>query len=114
MTDRERSMIEGYIPSPPDPELQIGEYYVLDARDRPTKVHIVNIAPTREQMIYQVFTESGKLVHGPWETDTETFGGGWYAKGSLYDNKEDCRNDTHISCDFWEDLREIQRKEGMI
>lgn len=31
MTDRERQMIAEYLPHPPDPELQDGEYYYLQS-----------------------------------------------------------------------------------
>lgn len=111
MTDRERQLIESYIPGQRDPELDFDEYYVLDARDRPVKVRIVNIAPRGDRTVYQVETPAGRLVHGCWETDTETWGGGWYAKAHLYDNKDDCRSSTHLMYDEWERLRETQRKE---
>ena len=111
MTDRERQLIEAYIPSPRDPELEFGEYYVLDIRDRPVKVRVVNIAPHGEGTVYQVETPSGRLVHGCWESDADTWGGGWYAMAHLYDNKEDCRSSTHVMYDGWEHLRELQRKE---
>lgn len=39
------------------------------------------------------------------------FGGGWYFMGALYDNKEDCRNNTHPWYNYWERLRELQQKE---
>lgn len=110
MTDRDRQLIDAYIPSPPDPELCFGEYYVLDSRGRPIRVRVVNIASYRERMVYQVLTSSNHLVHGCWETDTETFGGGWYAKAHLYDNKEDCRHSSHMMYDNWEQLREKQRE----
>ena len=114
MTDRQRQMIEAYLPNPRDPELEFNEYYVLDNRDRPTKVHVVNIYFDKyDQQICQVFTGRGRLVHGPYETDSEMFGGGWYHPGALYDNKQDCKDCAHSMNDHWEDLREIQlREEG--
>lgn len=115
MTDRERQMIEAYLPSAPDPELQTGfEFYLLDARDRPTKVRVVSISFDREGDLYQVVTDAGRLVHGDYEADSETFGGGWYRMAALYDNREDCRYRTHSMYDGWEWLRDIQRKEGLI
>ena len=112
MTDRERKMIEGYLPSPRDPDLGPFEYYVLDNRDRPVRVTVSHIGYDRDQAIFQVFTPSGKLVHGPYETSQDLWGGGWYYKGSLYDNKDDCRSCTHSWCHFWEDLRRMQEEEG--
>lgn len=117
MTDRERQMIEAYLPNPPDPELgdPYFNYYVMDNRQRVVKVRAANIAWDKYgEEIYQVFTPSGKLVHGDWETDTETFGGGWFHKSALYDNKQDCRDNTHSCWNDWEWLRDIQRKEGLI
>lgn len=113
MTDRERQKIEAYLPNPRDPELEFNEYYVLDNRDRPTKVHVVNIGFDKySQEIWQVFTDKGRLVHGSYETDSEMFGGGWYHPGALYDNKQDCKDCAHSMYDGWEELREIQQKEA--
>ena len=113
MTDRERQMIEAYLPNPPDPELDLFEYYVLDFRQRAVKVRVVNIAWDKyDEEIFQVVTPSGRLVHGDWETDSELFGGGWYHKSALYDNKTDCKDDTHSVWNRWEELREIQKKEA--
>ena len=114
MTDRQKQLIEGYLPTPPDPELEQGEYYVLDMRDRPTKVRIVNIAPHDDETIYQVVTPAGRLVHGPYETADGLFGGGWYYKSSLYDNKQDCKDSVHSWFHDWEELRALQKKEGLI
>lgn len=113
MTDRERQMIEAYLPNPRDPELEIFEFYVLDMRDRPVKVRAVNIGYDKhEQEIRQVFTDKGRLVHGQYEVDSELFGGGWYHPGALYDNKKDCKDCTHSMYDHWEALRALQMKEG--
>lgn len=116
MTDRQRQLIEGYLPTPPDPELEpYFDYYVEDMRGRAVKVHIQNIGFNSEnKSIYQVRTEAGRLVHGPWECDSELFGGGWYTKANLYDNKEDCIHSEHSMYDDWEVLRGIQRKEFLI
>ena len=111
MTDRQKQMIEGYLPSPRDPELDPFDYYVEDMRGRAVRVHISTIAATKDTTIYQVRTDAGRLVHGVWETDPDTFGGGWYTKANLYDNKTDCLNSTHCGYDYWEELRELQAKE---
>ena len=113
MTDRERQMIEAYLPHPRDPELEQGEYYVLDMRDRAVKVHIVNIAFDKyDEEICQMYTSRGQLVHGAYECEPDLFGGGWYHLGALYDNKEDCKASTHSMYYGWERLREIQREEA--
>lgn len=113
MTEQEKRQIECYLPNPRDSDLEDGWYYVLDIRNRPIKVRIANIAFDRYgEDIVQVFTESGRLVHGCYETDSETLGGGWYQMGALYDNREDCRYSVHSMCNYWERLREIQKGEG--
>ena len=113
MTDRDRQLISVYLPNPRDPELGRDEFYVLDMRDRPVKVRLRSIAPGRHgSMIYRVVTDSGRTVHGIHECDPELLGGGWYHMSALYDNKEDCRNDTHPVCETWETLRKKQEAEG--
>ncbi len=113
MTDHQKQQIECYLPNPRDPDLEEGCYYVLDIRDRPTKVHVRNIAfDIFGDEIVQVFTDSGRLVHGCYETETETFGGGWYHMGALYDNREDCRYSVHSMCNHWEALRRLQKEES--
>lgn len=115
MTDRERQMITGYLPSPPDPELDKGfEYYMLDSADRVIKVRVKSIADHDERGIYRVVRENGQGVYNATGMVGFGFYEGWYYKSALYDNKEDCRNQEHLMYDNWERLREIQRKEGMI
>ena len=114
MTDRQKQMIAGYLPNPRDPDLDPLDYYVEDMRGRAITVHIQNIASNSyDTTIYQVCTDSGRLVHGPYETESELFGGGWYTMGSLYDNREDCIHSEHSMFDGWEELRELQRKEAI-
>ena len=113
MTDRQRKMIEGYIPTPPDPELEQGfEYYMLDSADRVIKVRIVSIASHDERDIYRVIRENGQGVYNASGMAGFGFYEGWYYKSALYDNKTDCRNQEHLMYDGWEQLRELQRKEA--
>lgn len=113
MTERQRQMVAGYLPNPRDPDLGPFDYYVEDMRGRAITVHIQNIGyNSYGTTIYQVRTDSGRLVHGPWETDAELLGGGWYTMGNLYDNKEDCIHSKHCGYDHWEELRELQIKEA--
>lgn len=112
MTERQKQMIAGYLPNPRDPELNPFDYYVEDMRGRAVTVHIYQIALNiYGTSIYQVRTASGNLVHGPYETDPELLGGGWYTMGSLYDNREDCIHSAHSMFDGWEELRKLQQKE---
>ena len=112
MTDRQRQMIEGYLPNLRDPDLGQFDYYVEDARGRAVVVHIQNIAYDRyDNTIYQVRTDSGRLVHGPFETSPDLMGGSWYTMANLYDNKKDCIYSTHCMFSGWEELRKLQQKE---
>lgn len=31
-----------------------------------------------------------------------------FPMSELYDNKEDCKNMTHVGCNFWEELRQLE------
>ena len=115
MTDRERLMIQEYLPNPPDPTLGVGEYYYLQSTrkgEQVIKVTIVHIFPGRsheptEYGIYQVCANGLKWVD---------VGYGDHFRGctmrELYDNKEDCKNQAHMFCYEWEELRELQQKEA--
>lgn len=104
MTERERRMIEGYLPSPPDESLGDFEYYVK-SNERVYKVEIANIFPFDEATLYGVVTVNKRVPVRGWREL------GAFAMCDLYDNKEDCRNDTHPVYDNWEYLRKIQKEE---
>ena len=113
MTDRQRQMIEAYIPSPPDPELEFGEYYMCDSADRVIKVRACSIATgDNDAEIREVITV-GNNPHHVYNAMGE-YGriAGWYYMRALYDNKKDCRDWSHLMYDRWEELRRIQKKEG--
>ena len=42
-----------------------------------------------------------------WGADDHTHG---VYRGDLYDNREDCKNQTHMGCSWWEQLRKIQQE----
>lgn len=42
---------------------------------------------------------------------SSSYPGNGYPLRQLYDNKQDCKDETHLFYDDWERLREIQRKE---
>lgn len=106
MTDREKQLIEAYIPSPRDEELGLMQYYVQDSNNRVQKVEITSIFPDEDvgttYLVVQANTR--KRIKG-WRK-YETF-----AKSDLYDNRQDCRDCTHPCYEYWERLREIQQKE---
>lgn len=113
--ERTRQMIEMYLPNPPDPDLEPGEYYWLQEGmngSRVIKVYALDIFPMKDGTEYGLYTKrGGRLVR----VDT---GYGNPFRGArmhdLYDNKIDCRNYQHNTCDEWEHLREIQKKEGLL
>lgn len=108
MTERQRQMIEAYIPSPPDETLGFEEFYVRDTADRVRRVRVVHILPHDDRNTYGVFEiATGRRVDAGWGSEFIGFN-----RGELYDNKDDCRNFTHKWFDGWEQLRKIQREEA--
>lgn len=114
MDDRTRQMIEAYIPSPPDPELDFGEYYYRQSTmrgEQVIKVRVTAIFPGErhqpdEYEIYQIRSDGLRWVDVGWgDRSRGAF------KSQLYDNKEDCRNQTHTWDENWEQLRKIQQEE---
>lgn len=107
MTDRQRQMIEAYIPSQPDETLGFEEFYVRDTADRVRRVRVVDILPHEDRTTYGVVEVStGRRIDAGWSSDFIGF-----ERGKLYDNKDDCRNYTHDWFDGWEQLRKVQREE---
>lgn len=109
MTDREREMIEFYIPSPRDETLGKDEYYVKDTADRIRKVYLRDFFPHGEYIehgVYEVGTD--RRIYADY--DKNPYRG--FRMCFLYDNKEDCRDNTHSWYDGWEELRRIQREEN--
>ena len=109
MTDKQRQMIADYLPHPRDPELAFGEYYVKDTADRVRKARITTILPGElfEDNTYLVREVStGKRIDAGYGDDWHGF-----TKAKLYDNKQDCKDETHYFYSDWEDLRELQMKE---
>lgn len=122
MDERTRRMIEAYLPHPRDPVLRRDEYYYQQettAGPRVIRVFVLSILPQKDDIEFGVYQErGGRLV---W---IDSRGDGDHNRGvrlcELYDNKEDCRDRTHLGFDGWEDLRRLQedaegptpRKEG--
>lgn len=109
MTDKQRQMIADILPHPRDPELEFDQYYVKDTSDRVRKVRITTILPGAvfEENTYVVREVStGRIIDAG-------YGDPWhgFSKAKMYDNRQDCKDDTHWSYSDWEDLRELQMKE---
>ena len=107
LTERQKQMIEGYIPSPKDNTLDPFEYYFMpDGSTRIFKVYISDIYPGEHETTYGChYSSNGNRVHTWREFDG-------IPKRELYDNKEDCKNMTHSFFNQWEELRELQEEEG--
>ena len=109
MTDRQRELIAFYIPSPRDETLEPGEYYVKDTADRIRKVYLIDIFPHGEDTEYGAYeVGTNRRIYADYEKDPYR----GFRKCFLYDNREDCRDNTHSWYDNWEELREIQEAEG--
>ena len=110
MTDRERQMIEAYLPNPPDPTLEQGEYYFCQSTaggERVIRVFALDILPLKNGTEYGIYQKRGsRLVR----IDVGDPGRG-VTMANLYDNYQDCKDGTHYMNDRWEQLRELQRRE---
>ncbi len=113
--ERTRQMIETYLPNPPDPTLEDGEYYYLQSTmkgEQIIKVFPLDIFPVRDGTEYGIYQKRGGQLR--WVD----VGYGEHTRGcrmhDLYDNKQDCKDRTHYWDDNWEQLRKIQKKEGLL
>ena len=112
MTDKMKEEIEHYLPHDPDPTLEPGEYYYLQSTqkgEQVIKVQVKCILPgaingEMEYGIYQAWGTGLRWVDVGWGDPNR----GCYFH-QLYDNKEDCRDQTHMWCDWWEELRKEQK-----
>lgn len=112
MDDRTRQMIEAYIPHPRDTSLEDGEYFYLQGTlggDRVIRVFALDILPHRDGTEYGIYQKKGaRLVR---------IDSGWgdpnrgVTMGYLYDNAQDCRDQTHNSISWWEDYRIAQEED---
>lgn len=113
MTERERQMIEAYLPHLPDPTLDDGEYYFkLETSGGPRiiKVYPLDILPYHDGIEYGLWQRRGNTLH--W---VDGRGTGERDRGvrfaNLYDNRQDCIDQTHWWYDGWEQLRGKQMEE---
>jgi len=112
--ERTRQMIEYYLPNPPDPDLGDNEYYWLQEGmgSRVIRVMPLDIFPVRDGTEYGIYTKRGGRLVRLDAGYGDPFRG--VRMHDLYDNKIDCRNREHSTCDEWEQLRKIQRENGLI
>lgn len=89
-----------YTPSPRDNSLDDDEYYVLSENNTIQKGRITDIAfGLHERMKYRLF--NGRGIVKCWASDEL----GYISKSHMYDNKKDCKNETHFAYEDWEELR---------
>lgn len=116
MTDRTRDQIAYYLPHDPDPTLEENEYYYLQytngatGNPRVIRVYALDILPHKDGVEYGLYQMKGARLQ---RVDT-----GWgnpsrgAPMGDLYDNKQDCKDQTHGAVSWWQGLREEQKKEA--
>lgn len=116
--DCTRQMIEYYLPNPPDPALPEGSYYWLQytagmtGKPRVLTVYPLDILPYRDGIEYGIFQKKGGRLQRVDAGYGDPYRG--VRMHDLYDNKPDCMAQTHMMADNWEQLREIQKKEGLL
>ena len=110
MTDREKLMIETYLPHPKDPALGWDEYYVQDTAGRVQHVRLTDVFPGKpgQEIEYGVRRVSDNRYIDCGLGDFRGF-----TMADLYDNKQDCKDRTHGGYSFWEHLRHVQKVEAI-
>lgn len=104
MTERQQKMIESYLPNARDESLEAGEYYYKRDDGKVFKVYVTDIIPGDNGTLYGCrYSGTRQRVHTCYTWDG-------IPMRHLYDNKQDCRDDAHLLCDYWEELRELQNK----
>lgn len=115
--ERTRQAIEEQLPNPPDPDLGFEEFYYLQSTmkgEQVIKVQVLSVFPgmVHEELeygIYQVWGNGLRWVDVGWGDQNR----GCH-RSHLYDNREDCKNQTHYWNSRWEQLRRIQKEEGLL
>lgn len=105
MTEKQRQMIKTYIPSPRDSTLQDFEYYTLDVNDRVVKGRLIGIGVGKQGEATYLLRNGRGHVYS-WASDEL----GFVRMSQLYDNKQDCKNNTHFAYDDWEELRALEQE----
>ena len=106
MTERQKQMIDSYLPNPRDESLDPFEYYYQRDDGKIFKVYISEICPLEHGTGYRCrYSHNGNMVHAFGEYET-------IPMRQLYDNRQDCIDCSHLMFDEWEELRELQKKDG--
>lgn len=96
-----------YIPHKRDETLEDGEYYYLHSTmggDKIIKVYPLTILPHKDGTEYGIYQKKGcNLVRIDAGYGDPNRG---VRFSDLYDNKEDCKDRTHMMYEGWEELRE--------
>jgi hypothetical protein len=105
MHKRNQRIEQGYGLRPTDESLDWDEYFVKvvnpnTGKEKIFKGFVCSINFDKEREVFQlaevkernVITGSGNF-----------FGDSWWYKCQLYDNYDDCKEDAHAGCDYWED-----------
>lgn len=102
--------ISYYLPHDPDPTLDLNEYYWLQytngatGNPRVIRVYALDILPHKDGTEYGIYQmRGGRLQWVDVGYGDDTRGA---RMGDLYDNKQDCRDQTHGAVDWWPSLRE--------
>lgn len=112
MDERTKRMIAEYIPGPPDPTLEPNEFYYKQETiggERIIRVFALDVLPHENDVEYGIYQQKGGRLVRVDSGCGNPFRG--VKRGALYDNKQDCRDQTHWFYDHWEALREAQRRE---
>jgi len=115
MTDRDREDIAYYLPHDRDPTLDTGEYYYLQytmgktGNPRVIRVYALDILPHKDGTEYGIYQYRRGRYHRI-DAGYGDFSRG-VRMGDLYDNKQDCRDQTHMGCHWWEELRKKQMED---
>ena len=109
MTEKRRKqLIDAYIPNLRDESLGIGEYYYKQETTngpRILRVVVREIFPYKDGTEYGIYQEKGNRLVRVDSGYCDPLRG--VQMHALYDNKQDCRDDTHYMYDGWEELRKL-------
>lgn len=105
--------IGAYLPNSRDGTLAHGEYFYLkDTSDggRVIRVEVRGVMSCEDGVEYDIYQRVGRraLRVDPYNDPHRGV-----RKADLYDNRCDCRRQTHPAVDWWEQLRQAQREERL-
>ena len=114
LDDRIIRMINSYLRNPPDATLELSEYYYRRETSRGPqviRVFALDALPYKDGTEYLLYQQRGHRWY--W---VDAYGAGDRNRGAvmadLYDNYQDCKDQTHRFYNNWEMLREKQQEES--